>query len=185
MQQFHIKFDQPALRSVHHRHYGRQKQASSARQKESSSEGTPAKTVTFQQTGLDIPRSQEIPPPSEGLRTCTVAPAEGKGPNELAQSAASPPAEDVDGEPDYEIPASSSEGTGTRSSRRWRSPMQRLIKAYMATMAIASSTSSVEGEIFSLAAMFPHAQERHPMQELHPCAASADPNTMYLHKAMR
>jgi hypothetical protein len=49
-------------------------------------------------------------------------------------------------------------------------------------MAISSSTSSVEGEIFSLAAMFPNVQERHPMQELHACAASAN---LYLHEAMR
>jgi hypothetical protein len=33
--------------------------------------------------------------------------------------------------------------------------------------------------------MFPNLQERHPMQELHACAASANPNTMYLHKAMQ
>jgi len=52
-------------------------------------------------------------------------------------------------------------------------------------MAISSSTSSVEGEIFSLAAMFPNVQERHPMQELHACAASANPDTMYLHEVMR
>jgi hypothetical protein len=52
-------------------------------------------------------------------------------------------------------------------------------------MAISSSTSSVEGEIFSLAVMFPNVQERHPMQELHACAASADPDTMYLHEAMQ
>ena len=52
-------------------------------------------------------------------------------------------------------------------------------------MAIASSKSSVEGEIFSLAAMFPNVQERHPMQELHACAASANPDTMYLHEAIR
>jgi len=100
----------------------------------------------FQQAaGLDIPHSQETPPPTEGDRTSAVPPAEG---NASTQSAASPPAGHVNGEPDYEVPASSSKSTGTRSSRRRRLPTQRLIEAYVATMAIALSTSSVEGEIF-------------------------------------
>jgi len=42
-----------------------------------------------------------------------------------------------------------------------------------------------KAKYFTLAAMFPNLQERHPMQELHACAASANPNTMYLHKAMQ
>ena len=83
--QFHIKFD-----PLFHTTSEEERPPSSLWQTKagfvSQSEGVKqradsVKTVTFQlAAGSDIPRSQEIPPPSEGDRTSAVAPAEGRAP---------------------------------------------------------------------------------------------------------
>lgn len=74
----------------------------------------------------------------------------------------------------------------TRSRRNSR-PARRLIEAMMtmATMiGFISNGSKIEGEIFCLEAMFPDGNigNEHP---LHAYKSTVDPNTMYLHKAMK
>ena len=71
---------------------------------------------------------------------------------------------------------------GSKSSRQ---PVKRLIEAMTAEMS-ASTSHDVEGEIFCLSAMFPKGGspdlEDNPLLEF---KAKADPDTMYMHEALK
>ena len=74
----------------------------------------------------------------------------------------------------------------TRSGRLVR-PVQRLIEVMKAE--ICAHTSEIPGEIFCLQAMFPEEPEPlnpNPLLDYIKCyKAHADPDTMYLHEAMK
>ena len=72
------------------------------------------------------------------------------------------------------------ENVGTRRSARARQPTQRLIEMYAAELQAAHATF----EAYEIFAMPEHEVQEifHPLEAF---AASADPDTMYLHQAMR
>ena len=198
--QFHIKFD-PSFHttkggetpppSLWQTKAGFVKSADSVKQK---NEVVNTKNVTFEQVGASaddhVPRSQVSPPPPKGAASLSpaegVSPAEGNEPDSAQPGATSLYQQGVDeGTTRSANPDSSNESTGVRKSRRRTTPTQRLIASYMATMSIATSASGVEGEIFSVGAMFPHTLGEHPLKEMQACAATSDPDTMYLHQAMK
>jgi hypothetical protein len=69
-----------------------------------------------------------------------------------------------------------------RTSARISKPIERLIEAMMAEMK--DNAGDVEGEIFCLEAMFPD-REDEDLNPLLAYKASADPDTMYMHEAMK
>ena len=75
---------------------------------------------------------------------------------------------------------------GTRRSERRSKPIQRLIEVMEAETA--SANTEIPGELFCLQALFPHGAHDEPHLQ-HPLTAfkatSSDPDTMYLHEAMR
>lgn len=83
-------------------------------------------------------------------------------------------------QPDEEPPAASPEQQpqGTRRSTRTRKGPQRLIEAMHAEMA----ELDVPFEVFAMEAMFPHSMEQEDVLAM---KASSDPDTMYMHEAMR
>jgi len=76
----------------------------------------------------------------------------------------------------------------TRSGRKSQ-PVQRLIEAMMTEMS-AQTADDIEGEIFCLQALYPTTEEDCMLQEnsgdpLQAFKATSDPDTMYLHQAMK
>jgi hypothetical protein len=71
----------------------------------------------------------------------------------------------------------------TRTSGGRSQPIERLIEVMMAE--VRQTSSDVEGEIFCLEAMYPITQEQEHSNPLLAYKASADPDTMYLHEAMK
>jgi hypothetical protein len=73
--------------------------------------------------------------------------------------------------------------TNLRKSRRTKKPIQRLIEAMSAEL---ESQPEIPGEIFSMAAMFPtQSYKDHGANPIFAFKAKADPDTLYLHQAMR
>ena len=77
----------------------------------------------------------------------------------------------------------------TRASKRNRRPVQRLLEAMASQVYYPGASTHVNGELFSLQAMFPEDMhtdntefDAHPLNAF---AATSDPDTMYYHEAMK
>ncbi len=86
-------------------------------------------------------------------------------------------------QPDASHQNGSSTGqTPDKTPRKEQEPVERLIEAMMAEIKEQTS-NDIEGEIFCLEAMFPYRED-----DIHPLTAfkaTSDPDTMYLHEAMK
>ena len=79
-------------------------------------------------------------------------------------------------------------GGNLRKSGRTSRPVQRLIEAMVAeitTQQSSSSTKQVPGEILCYSSLYPRDDEATNMNPLLAYKATADPDTMYLHQAMK
>ena len=79
-------------------------------------------------------------------------------------------------------PAAKDESHLRRSSRVLK-PIKRLTYAHLAE--VNSADAKIPGKIFTLSVLFPHNQTENEADPLYAYKASTDPNTMYMHEAMR
>jgi hypothetical protein len=123
------------------------------------------------------PSHQRVEPDDDGNAAATVQSPETNNRNETLEVP-----EDIRGESDGEKVA---EPRVTKSGRQSQ-PTRRLIEA-MVTDIIRSTMYDVMGEIYCLSALYPYDDHEPGSEEQSILAykASADPDTMYMHEAMR
>ena len=96
-----------------------------------------------------------------------------------------PPADNSEAEKDTPVSDPSAGKYIQDGSKNSRQPVKRLIEAMTEEMS-ASTSHDVEGEIFCLSAMFPKGEstdlEYNPIMAF---KANADPDTMYMHEALK
>jgi hypothetical protein len=101
------------------------------------------------------------------------------------QSGPAAAAEQDQSAPERAKPPINQESDQARRSGRNRQPAQRLIEAMVSEVSIMTATD-VEGEIFCLQSLYPKSEEQYLEEDpLKAYKATSDPDTMYLHEAMR
>ena len=192
--QFHLKLD-PAFDTIGQLYQGRRLETSLWQVKAGFKE---AKTTAKQESISDpnLKQKPTVTTVSEGAKepqvpvvrfeqepTSVIPPAMQHQPEH--DVAAQDTTENQIPSPSQDIPQTHQQSTPTaaqlrRSSRR-KQPVQRLVEAMSAEL----NDQDIEGELFSYSAMFPHDnsdQEQHPLMAFN---AKADPDTLYLHEALR
>ena len=174
--QFHVKVD-PSFDTVPQLYKNRVPEPSRWQLKAGFIKASPMTETQRERIVGDRPRPAPSVLPKE---TQEEAPK----PDEPTREEPAPPPQKEQEPPEKEVPSETGAKppppAPSRKSKRAKQPVQRLIEAMNAEL----ESQDVPGEIFSYEALFPK-DDSHSDNDIMAMKAKADPDTLYLHEAMR